>query len=91
MKPLNRYTLARLSERWFKQDIVNNLITNFGEIEGDARYGIRLGMTKDNVIKELENCLELGKSGHSIEIDKSGYVLSSESIKFKGKFLKSNK
>lgn len=48
-------------------------------------------MMKDNVIKELENCLELGKSGHSIEIDKSGYALSSESIKFKGKSLKSNK
>lgn len=41
MKPINRYTLLRLSEKWFNQDLGENIAT-FGKIEGDAKYGVYL-------------------------------------------------
>lgn len=85
MKPLNRYTLRTISEIWFKQDFGNGLINTFGEIEGDARHGVRVGMSKDSVINELNRCLELGKNGGSVEVDKSGYVLSVDYLKSKEK------
>lgn len=45
-------------------------------------------MTKDNVLNELKKGLEMGRAGQNItDPTKLGYVMSAETIVFKGKKL----